>query len=74
MEKGVINVNTPSNRKDALLKLLTVEPETMDNLVKETGWGHEVTQHALLQLIVDNKVSCKNGNGRRVYFVKAKAE
>lgn len=43
MEKGVINVNTPSNRKDALLKLLTVEPETMDNLVKETGWGHEVT-------------------------------
>ena len=45
-----------------------------DNLVKETGWGHEVTQHALLQLIVDNKVSCKNGNGRRVYFVKAKAE
>lgn len=74
MEKDVINVNTPSNRKDALLKLLEVEPESMDQLVKETGWGHEVTQQTLLQLIVDNKVSCKNGNGRRVYFVKAKAE
>ena len=74
METDVINVNTPSNRKDALLKLLKVEPETMEKLAKATGWGHEVTQQTLLQLIVDNKVSCKNGNGRRIYFVKAKAE
>lgn len=35
MEIDVINVNTPSNRKEVLLKLLKVEPETMDKLVKK---------------------------------------
>ena len=70
MEKIMFQVNKPLERKDALFKLLSVEPDTMDKLVQATGWGREVTQQTLLQLIVDNKVSCKNGNGRRVYYIK----
>ncbi len=63
-------VKQPFARKEALYQVLKLEPETMDRLVKITGWGRELTQQTLLQLIVDNRVTCRNGNGRRVYFAK----
>ena len=61
------------DRKEALFKLLALEPETLERLTQATGWGHEVTQHTLLQLIVDERVTCRNANGRRFFHVKRTA-
>jgi DNA-binding IclR family transcriptional regulator len=54
-------------RKDALLKLLQVEPDHLSGLVHATGWGEEQTRMALLQLTVDGLVSWHNRSGRRYY-------
>lgn len=59
-------------KKETLYKLLAVEPETLDNLARATGWGRDPTQHALLQLIADCRVTCKNCSGRRLYYVRAR--
>ena len=60
-------------RKEALLKLLQVEPDDFSGLVRATGWGEEHTRMALMQLTVDRKVQHKNSGGRRTYHVVASA-
>lgn len=59
-----------ADRKEALYKLLSVEPDTLEQLVRVTGWGMETTQHTLLQLVIDGRVTCKNGAGTLLYSVK----
>jgi predicted Rossmann fold nucleotide-binding protein DprA/Smf involved in DNA uptake len=59
-----------ADRKETLYKLLSVEPDTLEHLVRATGWGLETTQHTLLQLVIDGRVMCKNGAGIRLYHVK----
>lgn len=59
-------------KKETLFKLLAVEPETLDNLARATGWGRDSTQHALLQLIADCRVTCTSCSGRRLYCVRDK--
>lgn len=59
-----------NDRKEALFKLLSLEPDTLERLTQATGWGYEVTQHTLLQLIVDDRVVCRDSNGRRFFHVK----
>lgn len=66
------NQNCRTKRKETLFKLLSLEPETLDELVRATGWGFEATQSTLLQLVVDGRVVCRNGGGRRLYRVKVK--
>jgi len=62
-----------ADRKGTLYKLLCVEPDTLEHLVRVTGWGLETTQHTLLQLVIDGRVICKNGAGVRLYSVKVDA-
>lgn len=61
-------------RKEVLYKLLCVEPDTLDRLTRVTGWGRDVTQQTLLQLVADGRVSCKNGGGVRLYRVRDRAD
>lgn len=60
-----------ADRKETLYKLLSVEPDTLEHLVRATGWGLELTQHTLLQLVIDGRVTCKNGAGVRLYSIKS---
>ena len=57
-----------SDRSQVLLKLLQVEPDTIGNLTRATGWGEAETTKTLLQLIADGKVLCRTGNGFRTFF------
>ena len=72
-ETVALNSITESKR-ETLLKLLLLGPETLDRLVQITGWGREATQHTLLILIVDGYVSCRNGQGHRTFYVKQKVK
>lgn len=54
-------------RKEALLKLIQVEPDHLSGLVHATGWGEDQTRMALLQLTVDGLVRRHNRSGRQ-YF------
>lgn len=63
-------VSRSAERELTLFKLLCVEPDTLDGLTQVTGWGQEATQHALLRLIVEGKVSCRNGSGKRLYAAR----
>lgn len=54
-------------RKQALLKLIQVEPDHLSGLVHATGWGEEQTRMALLQLTVDGLVRRHNRSGRQYY-------
>lgn len=54
-------------RKEALLKLIQVEPDHLSGLVNATGWGEDQTRMALLQLTVDGLVRRHNRSGRQ-YF------
>ena len=45
------------DRKDALLKLIQVEPDHIGNLIDATGWGEVQTRMTLMQLTVDGLVS-----------------
>lgn len=54
-------------RKQALLKLIQVEPDHLCGLVHATGWGEEQTRMTLLQLTVDGLVRRHNRSGRQ-YF------
>lgn len=58
------------SKSATLLKLLSIEPDTLDNLTRVTGWGRDTTQRALLELIADSRVACKNGNNCRTYYVR----
>lgn len=60
-------------RKEVLYKLLCLEPDTLDRLTQVTGWGRDVTQQALLQLVADGRVTCKNGSGMRLYRIREPA-
>lgn len=55
-------------RKEALLKLILVEPDHLSSLVHATGWGEDQTRMALLQLTVDGLVRRHNRFGRQIYF------
>ena len=54
-------------RKNALLKLIQVEPDHLSSLVHATGWGEDQTRMALLQLTVDGLVRRHNRFGRQFY-------
>lgn len=54
-------------RKDALLKLIQVEPDHLSGLVHATGWGEDQTRITLLQLTVDGLVRRHNRAGRQYY-------
>jgi len=60
-----------SEKKESLFKLIGLEPETLENLIRVTGWGRPETQNALLKLIADSRVTCKNLNGGRYFMVKS---
>ena len=72
-ETVALNSITESKR-ETLLKLLLLGPETLDRLVQITGWGREATQQTLLILIVDGCVGCRNGQGHRTFYVKHKVK
>lgn len=54
-------------RKNALLKLIQVEPDHLSGLVQATGWGEDQTRMTLLQLTVDGLVHRHNRGGRQFY-------
>lgn len=58
-------------RKDALLKLIQVEPNHLSGLVQATGWGEDQTRMTLLQLTVDGLVHRHNRGGRQFYKATA---
>ena len=61
---------SPQAKKETLFKLISIEPDTLDRLTKATGWGRETTQMALLQLVADGRVKCRNENGHRFYAAR----
>ena len=66
--------STTESKRETLLKLLLLSPETLDRLVQITGWGREATQQTLLILIVDGRVGCRNSEGHRTFYVKQKVK
>lgn len=54
-------------RRDALLKLIQVEPDHFSSLVQTTGWGEEQIRMTLLQLTVDGLVR-RHNRAERKYF------
>lgn len=61
------------NRPEALLKLLSVEPETRPRLIVVTGWDAEETESVLDGLVQEGKVTYRNGkqgdtHGQRLYY------
>lgn len=62
-------------REEALLKLLSVEPERRDQLIVITGWPAEETSALLDKLVAEKKVGYGIGpyasDGGRRYFTKA---
>lgn len=61
------SVPVSQERKDALLKLIRVEPDHLSGLVQATGWGEDQTSTTLLELTVDGLVRLHNRAGRRYY-------
>lgn len=61
-------------REEALLKLLSVEPETKDQIVLITGWPAEETVAVLDKLVREHRVGYGRGpngcHGRRPYFAR----
>jgi predicted Rossmann fold nucleotide-binding protein DprA/Smf involved in DNA uptake len=55
------------DRKDALLKLIQVEPDHIGNLTNATGWGEEQTRMTLMQLTVDGLVSRHKQGSVKIY-------
>ena len=66
--------STTESKRETLLKLLLLGPETLDRLVQITGWGREATQQTLLILVVDGYVGCRNGQGHRTFYAKQKVK
>ncbi|AOW13324.1 hypothetical protein LPB72_09735 [Hydrogenophaga crassostreae] len=61
------------DRKDALLKLIQVEPDHIGNLTDATGWGEEQTRMTLMQLTVDGLVSRHKQGSVKIYKAVATA-
>ena len=61
-------------RADTLYKLLAVEPDTLEALAMATGWGTPCTRKALLQLIAEGRVICRNRNYQPTFFVRASTQ
>lgn len=61
-------------RKDALFKLIQVEPVHFNSLVQATGWGEDQTRMTLLQLTVDGLVSRRNRAGRQYFAAKKSSD
>lgn len=59
-------------RDEALLKLLAVEPDTKDQILRVTGWPTDETLAVLERLCEQRRVSYINGpagaEGQRLYF------
>lgn len=59
-------------REEALLKLLAVEPDTKDQILRVTGWPADETLAVLESLREQRRVSYVNGpagaEGQRLYF------
>ena len=57
---------------EALLKLLSLEPETRSRLIAVTGWDAEETEATLDTLVAQGKVTYRNGmhgaQGERRYY------
>ena len=50
---------------------MQIEPDTLRGLTDATGWGEQLTHHALLTLVVDRKVVvCKRRRGHFLYSLK----
>lgn len=67
-------------RDEALLKLLSIEPETKDRLIVATGWPAEETESVLGRLLADGRVTYTTrgpgsgyGVGRRRYYPATEA-
>jgi len=59
--------NLAQQRKGALLGLLSAHPETLDGLIRCTGWSEHHVLMAVLQLCADGLVRrCRRGP--RMYF------
>ena len=59
------------SKTEVLLALLQIEPDTLRGLTAATGWGEQLTHHALLTLVVDRKVMvCKRRRGHFLYSLK----
>lgn len=65
-----MKINYQSEKTESLFKLIAIEPETLDNLTRVTGWGRTTTQQTLLQLVADCRITFKNMNGGQYYMVK----
>jgi len=69
----VVNIAHQSEKTECLFKLIALEPETLENLTRATGWRHKETQDILLRLIADSRITCRNTNGGRFYTVKQRS-
>jgi hypothetical protein len=62
------------DREQVLIKLLAIEPDTRDQLIKATGWDADETTAILDRLVARGEVGWRNGpagaGGRRLYFSK----
>ncbi len=62
---------SPERGKDELIfKLLYLEPDTVDHLVRITGWDRAIIHKTLLQLVADGKVKCTNQSSLPQYSVR----
>lgn len=62
--------------EECLLKLLAVEPETKDGLIRSTGWPPQETLSALRNLRAQKRVVLSAGyrcQGARMYRLRAAA-
>lgn len=64
-------------REECLLKLLALEPETLDQIIVVTGWPADETGALLDRLVSEHKVGYGNGphaaHGRRTYHTRMHA-
>ncbi len=63
-------------REEALLKLLAVEPDTRDNLIRATGWPAAEARAVFDRLVRERRIgrwnwtTLKGSSGRRLYAPK----
>ncbi|MCR6480959.1 hypothetical protein NU688_32715 [Variovorax sp. ZS18.2.2] len=68
--QDAVHPNRQILNQQVLIKLLRLEPESYENLVRVTGWSPEATHSALLQLIASGEVRRITRNGQRFFDVK----
>ncbi|MDR2852908.1 MAG: hypothetical protein LBV61_07660 [Burkholderiaceae bacterium] len=59
------------NKTAVMSRLLEGRAQQIDALVDMTGWGLQITQHVLLQLVVDGRVRCLKQSGQLMYALRA---